>query len=142
MDYETYNFYIWVGAGCFFGVKSYRDHALNGIITFGKAFSVGILIAVLGSLCYAITWEFVLNFVYPDFAQWYSQCQLDQLVKEGALESKIAEAKVELQQFEAMYANPVIHFGFTLMEIFPVGLIITIVSAGVLRKKEILPESR
>ncbi|MDL5045079.1 DUF4199 domain-containing protein [Oscillatoria amoena NRMC-F 0135] len=123
----------------FFGVKSYRDQQLNGTITFGKAFSAGILIAVVGSLCYAITWEFVMNFVYPDFAQWYSQCQLDQLIKEGASESKIKEAKAELQQFEEMYANPIIRFGFTLMEIFPVGLIIAIVSAGILRKKEVLP---
>jgi predicted ABC-type exoprotein transport system permease subunit len=123
----------------FFGVKSYRDNHLNGSITFGKAFSAGILIALVGSLCYAITWEFIMRFVYPDFAQWYSQCQIDQLVKEGASDIKLAEAKLELQKFEEMYANPFIRFGFTLLEILPVGLIITLISAGLLRNSKFLP---
>jgi hypothetical protein len=126
----------------FFGVKSFRDQHLNGSITFGKAFLAGILIALVGSLCYAITWEFVMHFVYPDFAQWYSQCQLEQLVKEGASETKLVEAKLELQQFEEMYANPLIRFGFTLMEIFPVGVIITLVSAGLLRSSKFLPAEK
>lgn len=123
----------------FFGVKSFRDQHLSGSITFGKAFTIGVLIALVASLCYAITWEFVMHFVYPDFAQWYSQCQLDQLVKNGATEAKLAEARLELQKFEAMYANAFIRFGFTLMEIFPVGLIITLISAGLLRNSKFLP---
>lgn len=123
----------------FFGVKAYRDQHLNGNITFGKAFAAGILIALVGSLCYAVTWEFIINFVYPDFAQWYSQCQIDQLVKDGASEAKLAEAKLDLKQFEAMYSNPFIRFGFTLLEILPVGIIITLISAGLLRNSKFLP---
>lgn len=123
----------------FFGIKTYRDQHLAGIISFGKAFQVGILIAILSALLYAITWEFYFNFFAPDFAEWYKECQIDKMVKDGATEQELAKAHKDLDEFGAMYQNPFIRFGFTLMEIFPVGLIITLVSAGILRKKEILP---
>ncbi len=82
----------------FFGVKSYRDEQLNGSITFGKAFSVGILIAVVASFFYAITWEFTFRFVYPDFIEWYNQCQLEAMAKEGASGDELADKKVELEK--------------------------------------------
>jgi hypothetical protein len=123
----------------FFGIKTFRDQHLQGSITFGKAFTTGILIALTASVMYAITWEFYYNLVAPDFLEWYQQCQLDKLVKDGASETKLAEAKVEMEEMSELYKNPVFRFGFTLIEIFPVGLIITLISAGILRKKEILP---
>ena len=126
----------------FFGVKSYRDTHLSGVITFWQAFAVGILIALVASVMYAITWDLYLRFTGTDFAAWYNQAQLDELIKEGASEQELANARVEMDKFAEMYANPFIRFGFTLIEIFPVGLIITMVSAGLLRKKEFLPATR
>lgn len=123
----------------FFGIKEFRDQHLQGTITFGKGFQVGILIALIATLIYAGTWEVYFNFFAPDFMEWYQQCQVDKLVKDGASEAELAKAQEEMLELAELYKNPFIRFGLTMMEIFPVGLIITLVSAGFLRKKEVLP---
>ena len=51
------------------------------------------------------------------------------------------QAKIdEMQQMKVMYANPLYNVLFTFIEPFPVGLVITLISAAVLRKKT-RPES-
>jgi uncharacterized membrane protein (DUF485 family) len=125
----------------FFGIKSFRDQHLNGVITFGGAFKVGILIALMSSMMYAISWEIYYTTAASDFLEWYNQCQVDKMVKAGKTEAEIFQAKVEMAKFEEMYKNPLIRFGFTLAEIIPVGLLITLISAGLLRKKEFLPNN-
>jgi Protein of unknown function (DUF4199) len=123
----------------FVAIKTYRDRHQNGIITFGKAFQIGILIAVIASLMYATTWEIYFNTAGADFVEWYSKAQMDKLAQEGASETAQAEMKASLDSMATMYQNPLMRFSMTLMEIFPVGLIITLISAGLLRKKEVLP---
>lgn len=123
----------------FVAIKTYRDRHQNGSITFGKAFQIGILIAVIASLMYATTWEIYFNTAGADFVEWYTKAQMDKLVQEGASEAAIAEMKTSLDSMATMYQNPLMRFSMTLMEIFPVGLIITLISAGLLRKKEVLP---
>lgn len=123
----------------FFGIKSFRDQHLKGSITFGKAFTVGILIAMVASLMYSISWEIYIGISGFDFEAWYKQCQMDQLVKDGASQAEIDAAIIQLEEFGNMYRNPVIRFCMVTMEIFPVGLIVTLISAGLLRKKEFLP---
>lgn len=123
----------------FVAVKSYRDQHQKGVITFGKAFQIGILIAIIASLMYATTWEIYFNTTGSDFVEWYTKAQVDKMVEEGASEAELNEMKVSLEQLATIYQNPLMRFSMTLMEIFPVGLIITLISAGLLRKKEILP---
>ncbi|MBX2970739.1 MAG: DUF4199 domain-containing protein [Cyclobacteriaceae bacterium] len=123
----------------FFAIKSFRDQHLQGVISFGKAFKVGILIALVASVMYALTWEVYYNTVGQDFMEWYQQCQLDKMTKDGASEQELTDARIEMEEMAVHYKNPVFRFGFTLIEIFPVGLIFTLVSAGILRKKEFLP---
>ena len=53
----------------FFGVKSYRDNQLEGSISFGKALQVGLLITLIASLMYAITWEVIYNTMTDFVAQ-------------------------------------------------------------------------
>lgn len=123
----------------FVAVKTYRDRHQNGVITFGKAFQIGILIAVIASFMYATTWEIYFNTAGSDFVEWYTKAQMDKLVEEGASETELTEMKTSLDSMATMYKNPLMRFSMTLMEIFPVGLIITLLSAGLLRKKEVLP---
>lgn len=123
----------------FVAVKTYRDRHQNGVITFGKAFQIGILIAVMASFMYATTWEIYFNTAGSDFVAWYTKAQMDKLVQEGASEAELTEMKTSLESMATIYQNPLMRFSMTLMEIFPVGLIITLISAGLLRKKEVLP---
>lgn len=125
----------------FFGTKTYRDQHLQGAISFGKAFKVGILITVIASLMYAIAWEGYYNLEASDFMDKYTEHYLEKLEKSGATTSEIEAAQKQMADLNVMYQNPLIRFGITLSEILPVGLIITLVSSAFLRKKEILPAS-
>jgi hypothetical protein len=123
----------------FFGIKTYRDQYLNGSISFGKAFKIGILIALVASVMYATTWQIFSATVATDFTEFYTQSYLDDLANQGASAEELVVAKAEMERWNKMYEIPWIKFGMTLMEILPVGLLITLIAAGILRKPQILP---
>src|SRR5438477_12743950 len=56
----------------FFGIRSYRDNIGGGQISFGRAFAVGILIALVASICYVVVWEIIYFKFMPDFADKYA----------------------------------------------------------------------
>ena len=120
----------------FFGIRSYRENVGNGYITFGRAFQVGILITLISCFCYAISWEIVyFNFV-PDFVDKYSQYLTEKSRAAGASPEQIANEVAEMKRFEALYKNPFYNFLLTFfVEPFPVGLILTVISALILRKR-------
>jgi hypothetical protein len=129
----------------FFGVKSYRDNYQSGQIKFWKGFQVGMLITLIASLIYAITWE-TYNQMSPAsseaFIAYYAECQIGKLKEKGVSAAELDEAVKNMDDFKRIYGNPAIRFGISLMEILPVGIIITLISAAVLRKKEFLPSQR
>jgi Protein of unknown function (DUF4199) len=123
----------------FFGIKSYRDQHLMGSISFWKAFQVGILIALIAGLIYAVSWEIYFNLYAPDFMQQYAATSLAKAKAKGLSVEEIQRLSDRMDQMIDLYRNPLWRFLFTLMEILPVGLAITLISAAILRKKEILP---
>lgn len=125
----------------FFGIKSYRDNHLNGVITFGKGTKVGILITLVASIMYALSWEVLYSRMGEEFMQKMTERHFEKMKAEGATEAELAKAKEEWAGYAEMYKNPIIRFGMTMMEIFWVGVVITLLSAGLLRKKEFLPTS-
>ncbi len=124
-----------------FGVKSYRDNFLDGVISFGMAFKIGILITVVASLIYALSWEVAYRTVSKGFTQKMQEYYVQNLKQEITNEAELKAEIAKQDELWEMYKNPFIRFGMTLMEIFPVGLIISLISAGLLRKKEFLPNS-
>ena len=124
----------------FFGIKSYRDTVLQGKINFGRAFLVGMLITGISCVCYSATWQFVSERMYGDFAAKYAEGVLDKAKAAGATAEQVEAKRVEMAKFQQMYKNPMLKFAMTLVEPLPVGLVIALVSAGVLaRRRE--PES-
>lgn len=119
----------------FFGIRSYRDNVGGGSIGFGRAMAVGTLIAVIASVCYTATWEVVYFKLMPDFAAKYTAYEVAKVRSSGASQAEIDKRIADLQQFEKMYRNPVINAGFAFIEPLPVGLIISLVSAGILRRR-------
>jgi hypothetical protein len=126
----------------FFGVRSYRENVGGGHLTFGRGFAVGILITLISSACYVGTWEILYFNFMPGFADKYAAHMVEQAKTSGASQQKIDQKVQEAKQFKQMYDNPVINVGLTFMEIFPVGLVVTLVSAGILRKKTQAAETR
>lgn len=122
----------------FFGVKSYRDNN-GGRITFFKGLQVGILISLISAFCYAASWEIYYPKVGDEFMQKYTAYYLDKMKTDGASDAEIEIARVESEKFMELYRNFFVRFGFSLIEILPVGVIVSLVSAALLRKRELLP---
>ena len=125
----------------FFGIKSFRDNQTNGSVSFGKGFLIGISITMVASVFYALAWEISYAKMGERFVQQWTSHELEKLQAGGATEEVIEKAKDEWKNFGELYKNPLIRFGMTLFEILPVGLIISLLSAALLRKKEFLPVS-
>ena len=119
----------------FFGVRSYRDNVAGGAISFGKAFQVGLLITLITCAMYVIAWEITYYNFFPDFIDRYSAHVLDKMRAAGESEAAIREQAAQLARMAKLYANPLFNVGITFMEVFPVGLIVTLVSAAILRRK-------
>jgi len=121
----------------FFGIRSYRENVGGGTITFGRAFAVGILIAVISSICYVIAWQILFHTLMPDFFEKFAAHVIEKARASGASAETIQAKVQEMEQAKRLYSNPVLHVAFTFLEPFPVGLIITVISAVILRKKRV-----
>lgn len=119
----------------FFGIRSYREKNGGGTITFGKAFKVGILITLIACAMYVITWEIIYFNFAPDFADKYAAFTIDKMRADGASSAEILAAQNKMADFKEWYANPLLNIGITFLEVFPIGLIVTLVSAAILRRK-------
>jgi Protein of unknown function (DUF4199) len=115
----------------FFGVRNHRNRQLDGIITFGKAFKTGALIALVGSTIYVIVWLFYYYLFVPDFIEVYTNRVLN-TCSIADLESKTKE----MASFKEMYKNPIFVILITYSEVFPIGLVVALVSALILKKKK------
>jgi hypothetical protein len=119
----------------YFGIRSYRDNNLAGEISFGRAFACGILITLITCVCYVATWEVIYFGFMPHFMDSYFAAQIHRVQVSGHDPARIAARVAEIQQSQRDYQNPLINMAYTFIEPFPVGLIITLISAAILRRK-------
>lgn len=124
----------------FFAVRSYRDRELGGTITFGKAFQLGVLISLVAGVLYAIGWMVYSAIAMPDFMEQYARNTIEHLKKSGASARQIAEETKSMNQWKELYKNPLIKFILTFLEMAPVGLVISLISAFALRTKTTAPQ--
>ena len=119
----------------FFGVKSYRDNVEGGSVTFGRAFKVGLMITAVASVCYVTTWEVIYYQLAPDFGDKYAADSLEKAKKSGATDAQVAAQVKQGAEFMEMYKNPLLNIAITFLEPLPVGIVFTLVAAGLLSRK-------
>jgi Protein of unknown function (DUF4199) len=119
----------------YFGVRTYRDQNLGGQISFGRAFACGILIALVTTVCYVVMWEILYFNFMPHFMDGYFAAQIHKVQSAGLDPATTAAAVSGIQQAQRQYQNPLINMAYTFLEPAPVGLVIALVSAGILRRK-------
>ena len=119
----------------FVGVRSYRDNVAGGSVTFGQALEVGLLITVIATVCYVLTWQVVYYKFMPDFLDKYEAYSLDKEKRSGATDAQLAEKKKQMAEFKEMYKNPLVNVAFTFLEPLPVGLVFALTAAGILSRK-------
>ncbi len=123
----------------FLGVKRYRDQELGGVIRFGTAFMFGLGIAAVASLAYVILWEVYLFATDYAFFRDYTQSILAAFEAEGLVGAALQVEIDSMNELKARYANPLYRLPMTFLEIFPVGLLVALGAAGVLRNSKVLP---
>jgi hypothetical protein len=141
-EYFGYGSMIIALSMVFFGIKSYRESRSNGSVTFFKGVQIGLLITLIASVMYAGGWEAYLQLnpgLRDEFIQKYIGHQAGKMKESGAPQAEIDQFLSQMNTMAELYKNPVVRFGMTLMEIVPVGLIVTLLSAALLRKREVLP---
>ena len=119
----------------FVGIRNYRDKYNEGVISFGKAFKIGIMIVLIASTIYVVAWLIDYFFFIPDFIEKYSAHMLDQLRASGASQIEIDKQTKEMASLGRMYKNPFFNAMMTYIEILPVGLIVTLISSFILKRK-------
>lgn len=119
----------------FVGIRNYRDKFNQGVITFGKAFKIGIFIVLIGSTIYVLAWLVDYFYFIPDFMDKYAAQTLENLKSSGASQAEIDAETAKMATFISNYQNPFFNAMVTYMEILPVGLLVTIISSLILKRK-------
>ena len=138
---------VWLGflvmfialSAIFVAVKQHRDQELGGVIRFGTAFKLGLGISLVASLVYVVVWEAYLHISDFAFIEQYGQALVQAKIDAGASEAEIAATVEETQTMAEQYNNPWFRLPVTFSEIFPVGFLVSLVSALVLRNSKVLP---
>jgi hypothetical protein len=123
----------------FLGIKHYRDKVLGGVIRFGTALLIGLGISAVASAFYVVGWEISLAFSGFDFAGSYSNSLIEAARARGASPEELQKVTADAESFVKMYANPLYRVPITFIEMFPVGVVISLISAGLLRNSRLLP---
>lgn len=121
----------------FVGIRNYRDKYNDGVISFGKAFKTGLLMVLIASTIYVVAWLIDYYFFIPDFAEKYSAHMLNELKASGASQAEIDKQTIEMANFARMFKNPFFNAMMTYVEILPVGLVVTLISSFILKRRSI-----
>ena len=120
----------------FVAIKSYRDKQNNGVISFGKAFGIGLLISLIASTLYVITWAIVYQNFLPDYMDKYCAAMIEEA--KTSLSGSALQAEIdEINKAKEMYASPLGFTLFTYAEILPVGILVSLIAALVLKRKKL-----
>lgn len=119
----------------FVSVKGFRDKQNNGVITFGKAFRMGLMITLIASTIYVLVWMTDYYFFIPDFFKWYSAHEVAEMKASGASAADIQKQVTLVQGYAEVYKNPFYNAMYTYLEILPVGLLVSVIAALILRRK-------
>lgn len=132
---------VWLGflvmfiafSAIFFAIRQYRDQALGGVITFGNALLLGLGISAVAAIIYVTGWEIYLAATDYSFIETYANAMIEARRAAGESDADIARAVADSEEFRRQYANPLVRVPMTSLEILPVGILVSLVSAFVLR---------
>ena len=126
----------------FVGMKRHRDVDRGGVIGFWPAFGVGLGISFIAGIFYVVAWEVVQSMMDTDFATAYANAIIASETAKGASAESLAKLTADMAAFQVQYADPMFRLPMTFAEIFPVGVLVSLVSAGLLRNSRFMPVRR
>ncbi len=122
----------------FIAIKKHRDADLGGVIKFWPALGMGLAISFVASLFYVFAWELALDVTHLDFGAGYAQAMIAAAKAKGLTGDTLTKAIADAEQFKVNYANPLYRLPMSFAEIFPVGVLVSVISAALLRNSRFL----
>ena len=126
----------------FVGVKQVRDTRFGGVIRFWYALVVGLAISLVATLTYVVGWEAYLWATHYTFFDHYAAEVLASKRAAGASPAALAKLSTDLATQARAYAEPVGRMAMTAFEILPPAIVVSLISAALLRKSSFLPFRR
>jgi hypothetical protein len=126
----------------FLAVKQQRDVAQGGVISFWKALGMGLAISVVAGIIYVLAWEATLAVSGVDYAGHFADVYIKDAQAKGMSGAALDKLIADMEQFKRDYANPAYRMPVTFTEIFPVGILISLISAALLRNPRFMPAKR
>jgi hypothetical protein len=123
----------------FMAIRDYRNRRLGGVIRFLPAFGMGLLVAAIAGVFYVAGWEMYLAATDYTFMDNYVAGMIEAKRAAGLTGAELDKYVAGLEEMKVMYRNPLMRMPMTFLEIFPVGLLIALISALVLRNPRVLP---
>ena len=106
---------------------------------FWQALAIGLGISMVAGIFYVAAWEAACAIAHLDFADTYAKMEIAQKTAAGASEEELQRFTAEMDKFRRDYANPLYRLTMTFAEIFPVGILVSLICAGLLRNSRFLP---
>ena len=119
----------------FVAVKNYRDKYNGGVISFGRAFRIGLFISLIASTMYVLSWAIEYHLFIPDWLDKYNAHAIKNLQSSGAGAAEIAEKTNDIKALSESYKNPALFVLYTYVEILPMGLLVSLISAFILKRR-------
>ena len=123
----------------FLAIKRRRDTDGGGVIRFWPAFGLGLGVSFVAGVFYVLSWELALAVTGSDFAETYARAMVRGAEAKGLAGEALAKVVKEAEGFRTTYANPLFRLPMTFVEIFPVGVLVSLISAAILRNPRVLP---
>jgi len=118
----------------FVGIKMFRDKHNGGVVSFGKAFLIGLYISLVASTLCVIVWALEYKFIFPDFLENYSAITIAKAKAAGDTPEQIASQIKQLATYRDWYQNPILFTLIIYAQYLPGGLIISLIAAWILKK--------
>jgi hypothetical protein len=97
---------------------------------------MGFMISLIASTMYVLTWAVEFHYFMPDFIDKYSAMQIKQLHESKLAGAALDEAVKGVEMANYNYKHSPFYFAmYTYMEILPVGIIITLISSLILKRR-------
>ncbi|NBC83371.1 MAG: DUF4199 family protein [Bacteroidetes bacterium] len=123
-------------ATIFVAVTKYKNQYNNGVITFGKAFMTGLYVTLVASVLYVLAWMIIPETqMAGDFTEEYLAYSIEEIQDSDLTQEEKQQKIANIETMMKRYEQPLFKIFVTFLEIFPVGLIISLVAAIILRTK-------
>jgi len=120
----------------FVAIKNYRDTRNQGQISFGKALVIGLWITLIASTVYVVVWMIDFKYFVPDFGKKYTAQAIAEMKANGASAAAIQKQMAEMTATMEKYkTNALFRILLTYSEIVPVGVVVSLIAALILKKK-------